>query len=311
MLRQVERRQDAGALRLGQRSDFLARIAEDDHPRHPVRVLVGVVRDDADDDVGGVAPVRTIDGNQARPFEIVLDEEPGRQVGLRLARRREHSHQLVGVRQAALPHPYDLLRVLGDRPDRLGGRLVELQRHPVTGRQRHANHGIVQAAGLVGNPRPQHHLLQTQALRLASQATRDRFEFLDLQLERRADVEQHPIPLQALAGRPPQLHAAYRRQRFHQHAVQLRDLHQAPMPIPYRRDVAHLCNGEQPLVLGVVARGSVEQVHVLDRRQAVDEEVAQPPQLQPLGHHWMHAAIELLLAETAGARSEGVALRVP
>ena len=70
---------------------------------------------------------------------------------------------------------------------------------------------------------------------------------------------------------------------------------------PGRHDghVAHLGQGEQPVVLGVVARHPVEQVHVLHRGQAGEVEVLQPPQLEVLGQHGVQVAVEAVLDEHA------------
>ncbi len=309
-LRKIQRGEDAGAFRLRERAHFLARVAENDHPRHPFGVLVGVVGDDADDHVGGVAAVRPVHRDQARALvEVVLDEHPGRQVGLRLTGRREHPDQLVRIGQPPLAHPHDFLRVLGDRPNDLGGRLVELKRHAVAGRERHAHDRVAKLPGLVRDAGAEDNLLQAQPLGLGAEPPRDRLELFALQVERRPDVQQDAVPLEAIAGRPAQLHAANGRQRFHQHPVEMGDLHQPAPPIPDRGDVPHLGDREQPLVLRVVACDPVEEIDILDRRQAVDEEVSQPPQLQPLGHHRVQAAIQLLLPEAPRPGPEGVALR--
>ena len=65
-LGEVERGDDAPALRLGQRAERLGRVAEQDDAQHALGVALGDVADDADDDAGGVGADGPVDGDQAR-----------------------------------------------------------------------------------------------------------------------------------------------------------------------------------------------------------------------------------------------------
>ena len=65
--------------------------------------------------------------------------------------------------------------------------------------------------------------------------------------------------------------------------------------VAHRRYVAHLGACDQALIFGVIPGDGVEQVNIFRRRQPLNIEVAEPPQVQPLGHHRMQSTIELLL----------------
>ena len=77
-LGQVQRRDDPPALGLGDIAQPAGGVAEQRHPGHALGHLLGVVAQQADDDVGGVAAVRSRHGREvARVFrvvEVVLDE---------------------------------------------------------------------------------------------------------------------------------------------------------------------------------------------------------------------------------------------
>ena len=111
--------------------------------------------------------------------------------------------------------------------------------------------------------------------------------------------------MQALARRALRLEAADAGERFHEHAFEVRQLHDATARVAHRREVAHLGDGEQPLVLRILPRDTVEEVHVLNRRQALNVEVAQPPQVHPLAHHRVQPAIQLLLRVAVRRRAVG------
>ena len=65
--------------------------------------------------------------------------------------------------------------------------------------------------------------------------------------------------------------------------------------VPHRRYVAHFGACDQSLIFGVIPGDGVEQVNVFRRRQPLNVEVAEAPQVQPLGHHRMQSSIELFL----------------
>ena len=78
-LGEVERRDDPPALRLGERAERAGRIPEDGDPLHPLRVALGRIADQADDDAGGVVCKRPVDRHEAAAVvEVVLGEGPVR-----------------------------------------------------------------------------------------------------------------------------------------------------------------------------------------------------------------------------------------
>ena len=79
-----------------------------------------------------------------------------------------------------------------------------------------------------------------------------------------------------------------------------------PRVVADGREVADLGEREQPLVLGVVTRDPVEQVHVLGGVEPGDGEPAQPVQVEPLGQHRVHVPVERVLDQAVGARPEAV-----
>ena len=119
---EVEGGHDPPALGLGQGAHAAAGIAEQDHPRHPLGVAGSEIADDPHHDVGLVAAVRPVDGEQtAGGVEVVLDEFAGGEVGGGLALRRgQPLDHLVGVGEPAPPQVDHLLGVL---PQRLQGGL--------------------------------------------------------------------------------------------------------------------------------------------------------------------------------------------
>ena len=72
----------------------------------------------------------------------------------------------------------------------------------------------------------------------------------------------------------------------------MRQLHDATSFIAHRSYIAHFRAREQALIFRVVAGNGMEKIDIFDGRQAVDLEIAEPPEMQPLAHHGMQAAIE-------------------
>src|ERR1035437_1464513 len=96
----------------------------------------------------------------------------------------------------------------------------------------------------------------------------------------------------------------------------MRQLHDATSLISHRSYVAHFRAREQPLILRVIAGNGVDQVYIFDGRQAVDLEIAKPPEMQPFSHHGVDSAVEPLLfipipAGAIGEMHAGHTLTVP
>ena len=205
----------------------------------PSGYLAGEVANDANDDVGFVLTIGTIDRNQtAVRVKIVLDKIAGGKFGPRVFRSgREHFDDFVRVDQPALAHADDLLVVLGQRFDRLqfvGG--PEGDEHAAAARARDAHHHVAQFAGCrIGNAGAHHHLFQPQAFGRRRQFAHNITQFIPLEIERRPHVEQYAIPVEALMGRPPRLKQPDAGHRFREHALQMRQLHDAARLVPHRR----------------------------------------------------------------------------
>ncbi len=75
LLGEVERGNDPAALRFGERTEAAARIAEQDHPGHALRVRGREIADHAGDEIRGVATDSPINRDEgAIGIEVVLDE---------------------------------------------------------------------------------------------------------------------------------------------------------------------------------------------------------------------------------------------
>ena len=96
----------------------------------------------------------------------------------------------------------------------------------------------------------------------------ERPDLLRRQLDRGPDVQQDAVPLQPAARLAVGLEAADALERRPEHALELGQRGDAPVGVAQRREVAHLREREQPLVLRVGARHAAEQVDVLGRRAA-------------------------------------------
>src|ERR1019366_7014058 len=75
----------------------------------------------------------------------------------------------------------------------------------------------------------------------------------------------------------------------------MRQLHDATRLISDWSYVAHFRAREQPLILRVIAGHGMEEVHVFDRWQPFNFEIAKPPEMQAFSHHGVNSAIEHLL----------------
>ena len=210
---------------------------------------------------------------------------------------REHFDDFVRVDEPALAHADDFLVVFGQRFDRLqfvGG--PEGDEHAAAARARDAHHHVAQFAGRrIGNAGAHHHLFQPQAFGRGRESAHNITQFIPPKIERRPHVQEYPIPMEAsdgaaaatgTAGCPPALPltcapdaAVARCARF----------------IPHRSYVAHFRAREQPLILRVIAGDGMEQVDIFDRRQPLNLEIAEPPEMQPFAHHGVESAVELLL----------------
>src|ERR1019366_9423165 len=75
----------------------------------------------------------------------------------------------------------------------------------------------------------------------------------------------------------------------------MRQLDNAAFPISDRGYVAHFSAREQPLILGVITGYGVDEVHIFHRREPVNLEIAEAPEMQAFGQHGMDSAVEFPL----------------
>ena len=120
-------------------------------------------------------------------------------------------------------------------------------------------------------------------------------QFVWLKIERRPDIEEHAIPVQAFLRPPSRLKRTDGCQRFHEHALQMWQLHDASGFITHGSHIAHLGTCKQTFVFGIVAGNGMEEIDVFDGGQPIDLEIAEPPEVQALPHHGVQSAVELRL----------------
>ena len=145
---------------------------------------------------------------------------------------------------------------------------------------------------------PQHHFLQRRADGQRGERLRQLRPVPARHRPRWTDVEHDPVGGGPVAFREAGERLAHGGQRQQAHEFQPGIADPAGR-VGDRDQVAYLGEREQPVVGRVVVRDAVEQVHVLGRGQPVQREVAQPPQVQPLGEHRVQVAVQRLLDEAA------------
>ena len=244
----------------------------------------------------------------SRPcVQVVLDERSGRLVRRRGRCGRRASSLMIsaGCSSAPAPRCDHPLRPLVQRPQRLARRRADLDDHAASRRREQAQHAValravgLDAAGLEGAPS------RRPARRSREQGDTERTDLRRRQVDRGPDVQNDPVPLQPAARLTVGLEAADRLERLHQHPLELGQRGDVPVGVVQRRQVAHLGQREQPLVLRVLARDAVEQIDVLGRRAAGPARTPQPGELQAVRHHRVQAAQHLVLDQAAAVGPEG------
>ena len=97
------------------------------------------------------------------------------------------------------------------------------------------------------------------------------------------------VPVETALRWPWRLELADAGDRLEQHPLELRQRDHSVLVVAHRGQVANLGQGEQPLVVGVVARPGVEQVDIVACGEPLDREVPQSGEPQPGGHQRVHA----------------------
>ena len=299
LLGEVERGDHPPALGLGQRAERARRVAEQRDAQHPLRVALGAVADQPDDDAGLVRGRRPVDRDElAVVVEVVLDELAGRdrRAGLG-ALGREQLDDLGRVQRAAAAGGDDPLRALVER----------LQRAPSAGRRprprRRGRAGLKMRStrsrssppsrmrtrswtssspspALIGAKRPMIALASSGANSIVGQAYSSRRFQCRRSRGRRRDWNER------IASN------AWRTIRSSSGSAVIR-------PVSSRTGVRSRtsASADEALVARVLARLRAEQVDVVGGRQPLELEVAQPPQVQPLGDHRVQAAERVVLGE--------------
>ena len=229
---QVQCCDDAPAFWFGEGAKVFTRISHQQDAGHAFGVPGGKVADETSDNVGFVLSVRTVDRDQPIVrIEIMLAEFARREFGpCVFGRGREHLDDFVGVGQSAFAHPQDLLVVLRQRFDRhhtAGG--PEGDQQAGTGRSGDADNHIADFACVrIRNAGTKHNLFQSQTLGCRSQPVNDAMELIRLNPKGRPDVQQNAIPIEAITDGTARLIQADGRQSFREHALEVRQLHDAP-----------------------------------------------------------------------------------
>ena len=298
---EVDRREQPPALGLGDRAHRLGRVAEHGDPSHALRVAVG--------------------RRAARRRRRRRPGSPpgGRSTGHRAGRRRrgrarrtchrspaQQRHQLVRVHEPAPPGLDDLAGVVVERLHRRVGRRREAHGQPAARLVAEAHHRLDRLDPSASAKRP----LTTTCSRprpsvSGAQAPGDRVDLVERQVDRRPDVEHASGSTRA--GAASGRSRARRGWRRGTPTSTLSTSGRADRPavlVAHRGEVAHLGDGDQPLVgLGFVPADAVEEVDVAGRRQAGDPEVRQPPHLQPAGDHRVQPAeLDVLLEPSPDRR---------
>ena len=223
---------------------------------------------------------------------------PGGIVGARLrALGREQLDDLRGVDGPAPARRHDPRGALVEHAQRLGRRIVDLHHHAAAGGAEEAQHAVA----AVAHAHAQLHELEPQLAAQAGVAGDDGARLLRVDLQRRPRVEHQPVPARPLARRAARLVRAHRLERLARHPLELGQRGDAAVGVEHRREVAHLGDRDEPLVALVLARDGAEQVDVGRRGQPLEREVRQPPEVEPLRHHRVQAAVVDVLGERAAA----------
>ena len=219
--------------------------------------------------LAGLVAARAVDGHErAVVVEVVLDELAGR-MARGGAPRRQQAHDLGGVQDAAAAGRDDPPRALVERLQRLASAARRPRRRrprPASVKKRSTRSCTVPSC--VAHPPADEDVLDAEAERARREAAHHRVDLLRGELDDRPDVEQQAVPQQPPARRPASLEAADRLERLAEHALELGQRGDPPLLVAHRRQVAHLGERDQALVLRVRARDAAEQVDVLGRRQA-------------------------------------------
>ena len=271
LLGQVQGGDDPPALGLGDAAEGLRRIAQQDDAGHALGVPRREGTREPDHDPRLVHRRAAVHRDQgAVGVEVVLDELAARDRAARIATLgRQHLDQLRRVHRAAAAGLHDPPRALVQRLQRAGRRLVDLDDHATPGGGEEPQLAVAHdPVARVAHAAADDHGLDAEALGLAGVAVDQRTRLVRREVDRRPQVQPHAVPQQALPRGAARLEAPQRLQRLGEHVLELGQRDDAPVLVAHDRDVAHLGEREQPLVLRVGAADAAEQVDVRRARRS-------------------------------------------
>ncbi len=283
LLGEVDRGDHPAALGLGHRPQGPQRVAAQEHPGDALGVQRGRGRDDAADHPRRVPAVRPVDrGQPAGLVEVVLH-------GL-AAPAGHHRHELVRVDEAAPAGPDDLLGVGVERGEPLGRRLVDGEgdaRARLVGEPGADRHRVAVVAGDLALDE---HLVDAGAPGHRGDLGLEGGQLVEVGLDGRPDVQPHVVHVEPGTATERAAGPADRLEAVGQGALDVRQRGDPAVVVAHDDELAHLGQGDEPLVVRVVVRDGVEEQHVLGGLEAGELEVAQPPQVEPAAHHRVHPA---------------------
>src|SRR5690242_12222986 len=140
-----------------------------------------------------------------------------------------------------------------------------------------------------------HHLLQAQAFHGRGQPVQDAVELVHVEAQRRPHIKEYPVPTETVLEWTSRLNQPNAGQGFREHPLQMGQLHDVPGLVIHRSNVADFRNRKQAFILGIIACGAMEQIHILHRRQPLNLKVCQAPEMQASADHGMDSAVKLFL----------------
>ena len=210
------------------------------------------LRHEPDDDARAVGRRRPVDRDELPVVvEVVLGEVAGRDRGAGLrALRGQHLDDLGGMQAAAAARGDDPLGALVERLQRLVRRVAELDGDAAAGGAEDPQRPLALDA-VLAHARADLDHLEAEPDARAREAADDLAGLGRGEVHRRPGVEQQPVPVQPLAGRPARLDGAHRLERLAHDPLELGQRGDAAGLVADRREVAHLGERDQPLVARV------------------------------------------------------------
>ncbi len=238
-------------------------------------------------------PGRPVDRHQrAGVVEVVLDEAA---VGT-----GEHAGELVGVDQAAAAGAHDVAVVLVERLQRLGRRRLQRRRDAGAGPGVEPDRDRGGDAVRADHPALRDHLLDAGAVGQRRDLALQRGQLVGIGLDVRPDLHPDVVGVELAAGRAARrTHPADRLEAVLHRPLGVRQAGDPALLVAYDGQLAHLRQRHQPAVGGVLPGDALVEQHVLGRVDAGDDEVAQPPQVEPAPDHRVHAADQVVLDDAA------------